>query len=180
MTNCILPSLRYFDHVFEELRDRNRLRAMALNSSNVRWRVVVILCPAVLPIRSLFSSLFGSRFLSSNQHSKWGAAANARCCGGQGLPFTGARASDRQEPAGTRRALQIHWKSGPAIHGKPLRHRDAAAIHFWPGYSTLLRAAPVPLQPSTCCHRLVIPPQPRDEACSRNRGRAKARCQVWR
>ena len=41
--------------------------------------------PAVLPIRRLFHflSLFGSRFLSSNQTSRWCAAPNARCYGGE-------------------------------------------------------------------------------------------------
>ena len=38
MINYIRPSLRYFDHVVEELEIHNRPRAMTLSGSNVRWR----------------------------------------------------------------------------------------------------------------------------------------------
>ena len=63
--------------------------------------------PAVLPIRPLFLSLFGSLFLSSKQHSRWGAAPNARCYGGQGLPVISVGASDRPE------------KLEPVVHPEP-------------------------------------------------------------
>ena len=61
--------------------------------------------PAVLPIRPLVLSLFGSLFLSS--HSRWGAAPNARCYGGQGLPVISVGASDRPE------------KLEPVVHPEP-------------------------------------------------------------
>ena len=53
--------------------------------------------PPVLSMRTLCLSLFGSRFMSSSQHSRWGAAPNARCCGGQELPVISVGASDRPE-----------------------------------------------------------------------------------
>ena len=55
------------------------------------------------------SSLSGYLFLSSSQHSRWRAAPDARCCGGQALPFIGVRGvlqtSTRWNPS----CLQIHW-----------------------------------------------------------------------
>ena len=85
----------------------------------------VMFSPAVIPIRTLFLSLFGSRFLGSSQHSRWGEAPNARCCGGQGLPVITVGASDRPEqqepvvhPRYTRKAL-----AAPKSYGKPLRRR---------------------------------------------------------
>ena len=72
-----------------------------------------------------FFFFFGSRFLSSCQHSRWGAAPNARCCVGQGLPLISVGASDRPEqlelvvhPRFTRKAL-----AAPQSYGKALRRR---------------------------------------------------------
>ena len=90
---------------------------------------------------------------------------------------------------------QIHWKrnSGRAIHGKPLRRRNAAATHFWleystpssdqlkfpfsPGWDTRLSSGRPrdSLKPSNCCSHLVIPPHPRSRDCSRNRGKAPSK-----
>ena len=76
-------------------------------------------------------------FLSSLHHSRLGAALNVLCqCGARWLfdiytvPLSGA--SDRPEsiwnPSCTQHPLES--TSGTAIRGKPLRHRNAAAIHF--------------------------------------------------
>ena len=156
--------------------------------------------PDVLPIRTLCLSLFGSLFQSSNQHSRWGAAPNARCCGGQELPFTGVGASGKPGPPTLIRltnSLQKHQRLRYPRKATALRRRSAAAVHFWPGYSTslrasrvplqpwlalgystLLRAARVPLQPSNCCLHLVIPSHPRNGDCHRiaERLRFIARC----
>ena len=48
MINLIPPSLRYFDHVFEELGVRSRPPAKTLSKSNVCWPVVVILVQRTL------------------------------------------------------------------------------------------------------------------------------------
>ena len=48
MNDELHPSARYLDHVFEEFKARNRSRTMTLGSSNVCWRVVVMLVPTSL------------------------------------------------------------------------------------------------------------------------------------
>ena len=44
--------MRYLDHVFEELKARSRSRTMTLKSTNVCWRVVVMLVPTSLKMDS--------------------------------------------------------------------------------------------------------------------------------
>ena len=68
MVNHIRPSVRYFDHVFEELGVRKWSRAVILNSSKVCWRVTVTLVPESLKTNSVqsqfqfFQPLFGGDF----------------------------------------------------------------------------------------------------------------------
>ena len=58
------------------------------------------------------------------------AAPNARCCSGQGLPFTGVPGVWQARTHWNPLCSQIHWKStcGSAIHGKPLRRNAAANL----------------------------------------------------
>ena len=51
---CIRPSVRYFDHVFEELGVRNWCRAVTLHSADVCWRAVIMCVPAQVSKRTLF------------------------------------------------------------------------------------------------------------------------------
>ena len=91
------------------------------------------------------------------------------------LSSASGRLTDQQRwnPSCTQNPLES--TGGPATHVKPpYAALKAARVpqQPWQGYSTTLRAAWVPLQPSTCCPHLVISPQTRNEDCSRNRGRA--------
>ena len=71
-----------------------------------------------------------------------------------------------QHHAGTRRAPPIHQEStsGSGKQRNALRRRSAAAIERLE-FPFSHRAARVPLQPSNCCHHLVIPPQSRNGDC---------------
>ena len=73
----------------------------------------------------------GLFFLSSTQHSRWGAAPNARWCGGQGLPVICVWASNGPLPTGTHRAPQIKQEStsGPVKRRKATAPPHTAAIH---------------------------------------------------
>ena len=106
------------------------------------------------------------------------SAPNARCCGGQGLPFTSVGASDRPEPAGTRRAPRFTGKALAAplsteshcaavtlqqsLGYSTLQRTARVPLQRWLGYSTLLKAARVPLQPIQLLPPSGLPPQSRN------------------
>ena len=96
---------------------------------------IIVLCVCVL---------FVFLFLSPIHHSRWGAAPNAQSeCGAQWLP-------DRPEsiwnPSCTQ---QLESTGGPAIRGKPLRHRTLQQSNSW---------AENPTSPSALA-RMLDPPQ---------------------
>ena len=126
-----------------------------------------------------------------------GAAPNAHCqCGAQWLLdiYTMPRRGVWQfwkhlEPVVHPASAGKHW--WPRYLWEATAPPYAAAIQFWgrepdppksgssspsaPGYSTLLRAARVPLQPSNCCLHLEWPPQSRNGIDLRKCGRAPER-----
>ena len=55
MINYIRQSVRYFDHMFEELEVRNWSHAVTLNSSKIYWNTVVTFAPASLKTDSVQS-----------------------------------------------------------------------------------------------------------------------------
>ena len=71
--------------------------------------------PQVLPIRTLCLFLFGSLFLCSPHHSRWSAAPNARCYGGQELPVICVGASSGPLP------------TAPSVHPRFTGGAQAAA-----------------------------------------------------
>ena len=131
-------------------------------SNTLRSIRAAIISPAVLPDSySVFLSRFGPLLLSSNQHFRWGAAPNARRCNGQELPalVASGRLMDITH-RNSQHPLEEHWRSRKAAES----HCAAVALQLPTsglGYSALLRAVRVPLQPSNCCSPSGLPPQTR-------------------
>ena len=126
-------------------------------------------------IRTLFLSFFGSLFLSSNHHHRWGGAPNARCCVGQELPsIRSERLMDQyplepivlsflEELQRPRKAAESHCA---AVALQPLTgpSSPSAMTSFLGPHSR----ARVPVQPSNCCLLPSgLPPRTRLDSCPR-------------
>ena len=174
--HLLLPECRHIANCGLLRRDLPRttefhricLRKRKMKLPKTEMTEPTIVSPAVLPIRTLcLSSFFGARFLSSSQHSRWGAAPNARCCGGQELPVISVGASDRPEQLEPVVHTRFIGKAqaAPAKLRKATAPPYAAAIHLLARNSTLLRAARAPLQlwlgysalRKACSHPIAAP-----------------------
>ena len=106
-----------------------------------------------------FCGSFGSSVL------RWGAAPNARCCGGQELPPPAPGRLDG--PHWNPSCSQPRWKK----HGWPRNQRKAN--HQRPCNPRKATAPPVTLRRSTSaaiqrCSHLAVPPQTRNDNCPRH------------